>query len=314
LAARKAARTRAAKVERLTFEVAARRYFDLHAGKWRNAKHQAQFLSTLTQYAFAHIGAMDVAELDTTDILRVIEPIWTSKTETASRVRQRIEKVLTFCIVRGYRQPPNPAAWVGHLKEALPARSQIAKVKHHAALPYSQLPEFMSQLRAREGFAARALELCILTAARTSEVTLARWSEINFDSKTWTIPAERMKAGREHRVPLSSAALNLLTTMPRDAEGDFIFPGLRKGLPLSNMAMAVLLKRMGEHSITVHGTARSTFSDWAHETTSYPNHVIEMALAHAIDNKTEAAYRRGDLLDMRRPLMEDWATYCGGQP
>jgi integrase len=279
----------------------------LHEGKWRNTKHRAQFLSTLKQYAYPYIGSMGVAEIDTPDVLRVIEPIWPTKTETASRVRQRVEKVLAWAIVLRYRAPPNPAAWMGHLREALPARSQIARVEHHKALSYKDLPAFFAVLRTRPGFAAMALQFTILTATRTGEVIGARWSEVDLQEKSWTIPAERMKANRQHKVSLAAAALAVLSGLLR--ESDYLFPGGRRGVALSNMAMATLLRRMGEDDITVHGF-RSAFSDWAHETTSYPNHIIEMALAHSISNKVEAAYRRGDMFDKRRQLMEDWATYC----
>jgi integrase len=291
----------------LTFEVAAKQYFDLHESKWRNAKHRQQFLNTLRDYAFPKIGRLAVADIDTGQVLRVIEPIWHDKTETADRVRGRIEAVLEWATVRGYRVGDNPAKWKGHLQSALPARSQIAKVKHHAALPWAKMPAFMADLRQRDGMAARALEFTVLTAARTGEVIGATWPEIDLSAKLWTVPAGRMKGHREHRVPLSDAVVKILKTMPR--EGDYVFIGGRKGQPLSNMAMAVLLKRMERNDITVHGF-RSAFRDWAAERSSYPNHVVEMALAHAVGNAVEAAYRRGDLLDQRRRLMRDWAVFC----
>jgi integrase len=208
--------------------------------------------------------------------------------------------------VRGFRAAPNPAAWVGHLKEALPARGQIAKVEHHPALPYSELPNFMAALRTHRGFAARGLEFLILTTARTGEVVGARWSEIDLEKAIWTIPAGRMKGGKEHRVPLSSPVLALLKALP--CESDYVFPG-RKDLHLSHAAMGEVLKRMGFDQITVHGF-RSTFRDWAAERTAVSSHVIEMALAHAIGNRVEQAYLRGDLLDKRRQLMDSWARYC----
>jgi integrase len=250
---------------------------------------------------------MPVDTIDTGAVLRVLDPIWHSRAETASRVRQRIEKVLAWSIVRGYRSAPNPAAWLGHLKEALPARSQIAKVEHHPALPYSELPPFMAALRSRPGFATKGLEFLILTVGRTGEVTGARWDEIDFENKIWTVPAGRMKGQREHRVPLSGPALALLKALPR--ESNFVFPGFHVGTGLSNMALPRLLKRMGRDQITVHGF-RSSFRDWAAEQTAFANEVLEMALAHRVDNKTEAAYRRGDLLDKRRQLMDSWARYC----
>lgn len=296
---------------RVTFAQAAEQYFNFHEGKWRNAKHRAQFLSTLREYAFPVLGSMPVADVDMPLILKVIEPIWKDKTETASRVRGRIESVLNFATVRGYRSGENPARWRGHLDQVLPARSRIAKVEHHAALPYTELPAFMEALRARVGIAAAALEFTILTAARTGEVTGARWSEIDFRAKVWTVPASRMKAKREHRVPLSDRSVEVLTKLPREA--DYVFPGSRKSVPISNMAMATLLRRMGRTDITVHGF-RSTFRDWAAERTGYANHIVEMALAHTVGDKVEAAYRRGDLLDKRARLMAEWENFCSTWP
>jgi integrase len=223
------------------------------------------------------------------------------------RVRGRIEAVLDFAKTRGYRMGENPAAWDGNLVHTLPARSTIVKVDHHAALPFTEVPAFMAQLAIRAGSAARALEFLILTAARTVEVIGACWSEIDLDAKLWTIPAERMKARKEHRVPLSTRAIEILNALPREV--DFVFPGGRKAAAISNMAMAQLLKRMGRSDITVHGF-RSTFRDWAAERTNYPNHVVEMALAHVIGDKIEAAYRRGDLFAKRTRLMSVWTGYC----
>lgn len=296
-----------AAAQTITFQDAAQQYFDQHERKWRNAKHRAQFLSTLRDYAFLKIGKLSVAAIDTGLVLKVIEPIWQTKTETANRVRGRIESVLDWATVRGYRTGDNPARWKGHLDNVLPARSKIAPHKHHRALPYRDIPEFMTALGQREGFGARALEFTILTAARTGEVIGARWGEIDLKEKIWTVPAGRMKAAKEHRVPLSDRAVAILKALPREAE--FVFPGGRKGAPISNMAMAELLKRMERLDITVHGF-RSAFRDWAAEKTTYANHVVEMALAHAIADKSEAAYRRGDLLPKRVPLMAAWARYC----
>lgn len=295
----------------LTFKDAAKQYYAFHESKWRNRKHAAQFLSTLETYAYPVIGNLRVADIETSHIFRVLDPIWKIKTETASRVRSRIENVLTWATVRGHRSGDNPARWRGHLREALPSRQQLTKVRHHPALPFVELPAFVALLRARDGMAARALELTILTAARTGEITGARWDEFDLEAKVWVVPAERMKAGKEHRVPLSPRACQLLAVLPR--EGEFVFPGPRKGAPLSNMAMAAVLKRMEVPSdrATVHGF-RSTFRDWAAERTSYPNEMVEMALAHTIKNHTEAAYRRGDLLQRRAKLMADWATFCSG--
>lgn len=293
----------------MTFEECALTYFDAHEKKWRNAKHRKQFISTLKQYAFPVIGRLPVATIDTALVLKVVEPIWGQKTETANRVRNRIETVLDWATVRGYRSGDNPARWKGHLGEVLPGRNQIAKPQHHAALPFTLVPQFMSELRQREGVAARALEFTILTAARTGEVTGARWEEFDLTAKVWTVPAGRIKGGREHRVPLSERAIEILRALPREAE--FAFPGARKGHALSNMAMDAVLHRLGykDGRATVHGF-RSTFRDWAAEQTAYPNHVVEMALAHTIGNKVEAAYRRSDLFEKRRKLMADWARYC----
>jgi integrase len=296
-----------ADAKNITFQECAEKYFKFHSPKWNNAKHSAQFLSTLKMYAYPVLAKLPVAAIDKALVLRAIEPIWYTKTETASRVRGRIESVLDFAKTRGYRSGDNPAAWQGNLVHALPARNTIAKVEHHAALPFVDIPAFMADLVSREGIAARALEFAILNAARTGEVIGARWSEIDLEGKVWTIPAGRMKAKKEHRVPLSGKALQILKALPREEE--FVFPGGRKNSAISNMAMAELLKRMGRLDITVHGF-RSTFRDWAAETTHYPNHVVEQALAHVIGDKVEAAYRRGDLFEKRRKLMAEWAGYC----
>lgn len=296
----------------LTFEAAAQGYFDAHEGSWKNAKHRAQFLSTLKTYAFPKIGRLPVAGIDTGLVLKVIEPIWHDKTETANRVRGRIEAVLDWATVRGYRVGDNPARWRGHLSEALPARDKIQRTVHHAALPFDDLPEFMVALSQREGVAARALEFTALTAARTGEVVGATWDEINLEEKSWIVPAGRIKGGREHRVPLSERALKILLALPTEKDNPFVFIGPRRG-GLSNMAMASVLQRMGRSDITVHGF-RSTFRDWAAERTNYPNHVVEMALAHVVGDKVEAAYRRGDLFAKRIKLMADWGKFATTKP
>jgi len=296
----------------ITFEQATTAYFNTHERKWRNDKHRAQFLSTLKAYAFPKIGRLSVADIDTGRVLSCIEPIWQDKTETASRVRGRIEAVLDWATVRGYRTGDNPARWRGHLAEVLPAREQLQKTVHHPALPFVELPAFMEGLREREGVAARALEFTILTAARTGETIGARWDEINLAEKTWTIPPGRIKGGREHRVPLSDCAIEIVQNLPREAKNPFVFIGPGRG-GLSNMAMAAVLKRMRRDDITVHGF-RSTFRDWAAERTNYQNQIVEMALAHVIGNKVEAAYRRGDLFDKRRQLMAEWAKFCANEP
>lgn len=296
----------------ITFEEATRQYFDAHERKWKNAKHRAQFLSTLQTYSFPKIGKLPVAAIDTGLVLKCIEPIWQDKTETANRVRGRIENVLDWATVRGYRTGDNPARWRGHLENVLPTRSELQKVVHHAALPFDDLPKFMAALGQREGIAARALEFTILTAARTGETIGAAWDEIDLEQRTWTVPAGRIKGGREHRVPLTPALLELLNALPRERGNPFVFIGPRNG-GLSNMAMAAVLGRMGRDDITVHGF-RSTFRDWTAERTNYPNHVVEMALAHVVGDKVEAAYRRGDLFAKRLRLMAEWAKFCATRP
>ena len=314
-----------------SFKNAAAAYIDANSAAWRNAKHEAQWSSTLQTYAYPVLGDRPVDEIDTTLVLKVLEPIWSTKPETASRLRGRIESVLDWAKARGHREGENPARWKGHLDKILPAKSKVARVEHHAALPFKAMPAFMADLRTRDGAAARALEFAILTAARTGEVIGAQWSEIDFEARIWTQPATRTKTHREHRVPLCDAAMAILESMreaflegrreflslygkpiPNDiALEGFIFAGMRRGKGLSNMAMLKTLERMGYSDLTTHGF-RSTFRDWAAETTDYQNEVVEMALAHAIGGKVEAAYRRGDLLEKRRELMRDWSRYCGG--
>jgi integrase len=258
---------------------------------------------------------LNVADISTADILKVIEPIWISKTETASRVRGRIEAVLGWATVRGYRGGDNPARWRGHLSEALPKRGKVAKVEHHAALPWREIPSFMAELRQREGMAARALEFCILACARTGEVIGCRWNELDLAARLWEVPPGRMKAGRKHTVTLSAAAVELLNGLPREGDEDdgFVFIGARPGTALSITGMAALLKRMGRGNVTIHGF-RSTFRDWSAECTNFPREVAEMALAHTIGDKVEAAYRRGDLRRKRFQVAESWARYCQSVP
>jgi integrase len=303
--AKKAERALAA-AKTVTFADCARQYHAQHEGKWKSAKHREQYLGTLEQYAFPVFGSLPVAEIDTGLVLKVLEPIWTSKMETARRVRGRIETVLDWAGVRGYRSGDNPARWKGHLAEVLPARSVSAQ-PHHAALPYDELPTFMAELRARSGSGARALEFTILTAARSGEVLGAKWDEIDLASKTWTVPASRMKAGQPHRVPLAGRALELLNELYTEEGNDFVFIGGR-GAGLSTMAMPHVLKQI-RPEVTVHGF-RSTFRTWADEQTSHPHHVVEQALAHSIGSAVERAYRRGDLFEKRRKLMASWAGYC----
>jgi integrase len=295
----------------ITFEQCAERYIEAHRPGWRNPKHAAQWPSTLGTYAYPVFGSLPVQGVDVGLVTKALEPIWHSKPETASRVRGRIEAVLDWATVRGHRQGDNPARWRGHLDKLLPARGKVRKVAHHPALPYDDIGEFVTALRQQEGIAARALEFLILTAARTGEVIGARWGEFDLAEKVWAVPADRMKAGKEHRVPLSFAALAVVERMKAARVDDhaFVFPGGKREKPLSNMAMLKLLKRMGRSDLTAHGF-RSTFRDWAAERTNYPREVAEMALAHTVGDKVEAAYRRGDLFAKRRRLMEEWAKHC----
>jgi integrase len=303
------AERRAAKAKLVTFADCAERYIAAHQAGWKNDKHRAQWGSTLATYVNPVIGQLPVDAIDTGLVMKLLEPIWSTKPETASRVRGRIESILDWATARGYRQGDNPARWRGHLQRLLPARSKVAPVEHHAALPYAEMPAFMTTLRQQAGTGARALELTILTAARTGEAIGARWDEIDMKARTWTVPSGRMKSGKPHTVPLSEQAVALLAALPRG--GALVFENSRAGQPISNMAMTMTLRRMGRDELTVHGF-RSTFRDWAAEQTGHPNHVVEMALAHTIGNGVEAAYRRGDLLEKRRLLMRDWAAYCAG--
>jgi integrase len=298
----------------VTFEQCAERYIAAHRAGWRNGKHAAQWEATLATHAEA-IGSLPVQAIDTALVLKCLEPIWTTKPETASRVRGRVENVLDWAKVRGYRTGENPARWRGHLDKLLPARSKVRKVEHHAALPYAELSGFLVALRDQEGIAARALEFTILTAARTGETIGARWSELDLLDKTWTVPAVRMKSQREHRVPLSARVLAILEEMQphRHADDGYVFPGGKSGRPLSNMAFLMLLRRMGRDDLTAHGF-RSSFRDWAAERTNFPSEVAEMALAHVVGGKVEAAYRRGDLFDKRRRLMDAWVEFLAKAP
>lgn len=308
--ARDAAKTEQAlrRARAMTFADCAKAYIEAHRKGWKNAKHAAQWESTLETYADAIIGKLPVQDVDTALVMKVLEPVWHVKPETASRVRGRIESILNWATTRGYRTGENPARWRGHLDNLLPALKKRLRTKHHPALPFADMGAFVMSLRAQEGVAARALEFLILTAARTGEVIGAEWTEIDLSAKVWTIPASRMKAGNEHRVPLSPRALAILEAMDGEQTG-FVFPGQKEDAPLSNMAMLALLERMGRDDLTVHGF-RSSFRDWTAERTSYPREVCEMALAHTVDNAVEAAYRRGDLFEKRRRLMTDWMKHC----
>jgi integrase len=313
--ARKVARAQArlAAATATTFKDCAERYIASHRAGWRSPTHAAQWPSTLGRYVYPVFGSLPVQAVDVGLVLKALEPIWTAKPETANRVRGRVESVLDWATARGYRQGENPARWRGHLENLLPGKSKVRRVKHHAALPYAEIGDFVARLKQQDGMAARALEFTILTAARTGEVIGARWSEINFSERIWMVPAERMKADKEHRVPLSDAAIAILKDLVKVRRGDFIFSGGRGARPISNMTMAMMLRRMGRNEFTVHGF-RSSFRDWAAERTSFPPEVAEMALAHAVSDKVEAAYRRGDLLEKRRQLAEAWSKYCTTAP
>ena len=293
----------------LTFKQCAEQYIESRAAEWRNEKHAKQWTSTLATYAYPIVGTLRPKDIDTDLVLRILQPIWLTKNETATRVRGRIESILDWSKVRGLREGENPARWTGHLDHLLPAPSKVHKPKHHAALPYADIGSFVAALRASNSIAARALEFTILTASRTNEVLGATWAEFDLSVPVWTVPGERMKAKRDHRVPLSVTAVQLLQVLPTAGGGDcVVFEGAREGRPLSNMALLQLLKRMNRGDLTTHGF-RSTFRDWASECTSFSNEVAEMALAHTIRDKTESAYRRGDLFDKRRDMMQEWADY-----
>jgi integrase len=295
----------------VTFKECATSYIKVHRAGWSNGKHAAQWEATLATYADPIIGKLSVQAIDTALVLKVLEPIWVAKPETAGRVRGRIEAVLDWATAREYRQGENPARWRGHLDKLLPARAKVRRVEHHAALPYAELPSFLEVLRKQEGISARALEFTILTAARTGESISARWNEFDLLNKTWTIPAKRMKAGREHRVPLSARALAILEEMQSsgDPHDGFVFPGGKAGRPLSNMAFLMLLRRMERDDLTAHGF-RATFKTWASDRTSFQNEIVEAALAHVVGSKVEQAYQRGDMFEKRRRLMQQWAVYC----
>jgi integrase len=309
-AAKAAAQAAVARVK--TFRDVVKLYLAAHERGWRNAKHRAQWETSLDAFAMPHMGDLPVADVATAHVMAALEPIWHAKAETASRVRGRIEAVLDYAKARGWRSGENPARWRGHIANMLPARTKVARVQHHAALPWRDIAAFMAALRAESGMSALALEFTILTAARTGEVLGARWAEMDLEQAVWTVPGERMKAGREHRVPLSGPALAVLRAVLklRDVEaGDWVFPGAKAGRPLSSMGMLMLLRRMERVDLTAHGF-RSTFRDWTSETTGYSREVAEAALAHALSDKVEAAYRRGDLFEKRRRLMADWAAFC----
>jgi integrase len=325
--------------KRSTFKDAAQRYFDAKKAGWRSAKHTVQFPNTMRDYVYPIIGEMPVQEIDTDRVLKILEQelrdsdgkeigrLWTTRPETASRVRARIEQVLDWAAARRMRHGDNPARWRGHLSSLLPERKKVKAVDHHPALPYADAHSFWQALDTRKSASAEALRFTILTAARTGEVIGARWSEVDLEAKVWTVPADRMKVHRQHRFPLSKEAVEILERMKalKDEGGGYVFPGATAEGPLSNMAMAMMVRKMSpaegpprwvDHKgspIVPHGF-RSTFRDWAAELTAHPNEMVEMALAHTVGNKVEAAYRRGDMFERRRRLMEDWATHCTTAP
>jgi integrase len=301
------ARRKAAEAAKaMTFTQCATAYIEAHKPGWKNEKHCEQWTNTIKTYCDPVIGALPVQAVDTGLVLQILEPIWAKKSETASRLRGRLENILDWAKVRGHRNGENPARWKGHLNQLLPALAKKERVSHHEAMPFALVGAYVSRLREREAIAARCLEFTLLTAARTSEATNAKPAEFDLDHATWTIPAARMKAGREHRVPLCPRAVEIVREM-LELKGAYVFPGAKAGQPISNMAMLNLLERM-KVSVTVHGF-RSSFRDWAAERTAFPHEVCEMALAHTISNAAEAAYRRGDLFEKRRKLMEAWAEF-----
>jgi integrase len=303
-----AARAQAATA--MTFRQCAEAYMADHRVGWRSARHAAQWINTLRAYAFPIFGDLPVAVVDVGLVLKVLRPIWQAKTETASRLRGRIEVVLSWARTQGYRSGENPAAWRGHLENLLPPRRKVRQVKHLPALPYGEIGNFMATLRvAEQGVVARALEFLILTAARTGEVLGATWSEVDLQAGIWTIPAERMKGGREHRVPLSAASLAILRAMSAIRMSDYLFPGRGPGRPLNGRALLDLLARMGRSAITVHGF-RASFRSWAAEQTYYPREICEQALGHIVGSSVERAYQRSDVIDRRRKLMDEWARLC----
>jgi integrase len=315
LQARQAQReaARQAMARQVRFDDAAEAFVTEHEGTWRSLKHAKQWRSTLATYAFPHIGHLQVADVGQAHVLQVLAPIWKTKTETASRLRGRIEQVLDWATAHGHRTGPNPARWRSQLEHILADPNKLAPVKHHAAVPVAMLPDTYQRLLTMDGQSARALRFLILTAARSGEVRGMVWSEVDLETGLWTVPAERMKSNREHRVPLSRQALELLKGQPRIPSVEHVFPSNRKG-PLSDMALTALMRRQGMAAVP-HGF-RSTFRDWAGEMTHHARDAVELCLAHAIDTRTEAAYRRGDMLEKRGAIMRDWADYVvsGDEP
>jgi integrase len=297
----------------MTFRECGEAYIRAHEASWRNPKHRQQWPNTLSTYVYPVIGSLPVQAIDVGLVTKILEPIWQEKPETASRVRGRIETVLDWATARGYRAGDNPARWRGHLDQLLPKKTKVRKVRHQPAMPYRNIPGFMAQLRAQNSTSARGLEFTVLAAVRTSETIGATWGEIDLKAKTWTIPPTRTKAEREHRVPLSARALEILQSLPREKGNPHLFIGARKGKGLSVITMLELLRGLDGNGFTVHGF-RSSFRDWCAEQTNYPRELAEAALAHVLQDKTEAAYQRGDLLEKRRRLMDAWEKYCLAAP
>lgn len=309
LASKRAARAalRLEEAKRLTFADAAKRAHSSRQHEFKSSRHAANWLRSLELYAFPTLGTLPVVSIGTQQVVNVLEPIWLTKTDTARRVRQRLESVFSWAKVAGFYDDENPARWKGHLDQMLPNPSKVAKVEHRAALPWTDVPEFMRDLRAREGIGARALEFVILTATRSGEVRLAPWDEIDFKRMLWTIPGERMKADKAHRVPLSRPAIRVLEQQNNNLPYLFTSSKMR---PLSDMTISAVTKRMGVNAVP-HGF-RSTFKDWCRANTSYADEISELALAHVNSDATRAAYARDDLLEVRRELMEAWGEYCDG--
>lgn len=309
-----------------TFRDVAKEFIDSHKAAWKNDKHHAQWTNTLETYANPFVGDKPVGEITTDDVLAILKPIWNTKTETATRVRSRIELVLSYAKAKKLREGENPAIWRGHLDSLLPKPTKLKNVRHHPALPYTRMADFMVKLRATKGASALALEFVILNTARSGEVRLATWSEIDLDAKLWTIPGERMKAGREHWVPLSDQAIELLKALPRIKDVEYLFPGMRDNKPLSDMSLSAIVRGFNETKdgsvpewidkngveIVPHGF-RSTFRDWSAEIGAFPREVAEHALAHSLPDKVEASYARGSMLERRRPMMQQWADYLDKQ-
>jgi integrase len=294
-----------------SFVEIARAYIAAHEPAWRHARHAQQWQNTLRDYVLPTLGEVPVGAVDVGEVMQVLEPLWRRTPVTASRVRARIEAVLDYAKARGWRSGENPARWRGHLDQLLPRPRKLRPVQHYRALLWREIGTFMHELAAQDSMAAQTLGFLILTAARTNEVIGARWTDIDLEHAVWIVPAGRMKGGREHRVPLSAAARAVLDVVaPFQRADGFVFPGMKAGKPISADGMLKVLARMGHSDLTVHGF-RSTFRDWAAEATSYPNHVVEQALAHTIGSAVEAAYRRGDLFEKRSRLMADWAEHCG---